>query len=75
MISPQKPDISNVFNNELTTGKDCTGDKKKQIIFQMPEKAKKRFDHLAIEIGKTKQSLMAEAINDLFLKYGKPPIA
>lgn len=75
MISPQKPNISNIFNNEPTKEKDLTDTKKKQIIFQLPEKAKKRFDHLAVEIGKTKQSLMAEAINDLFLKYGKPPIA
>ncbi len=45
------------------------------MIFHMPETAKKQFDHLAIEIGKTKQALMAEAVNDLFVKYGKPPIA
>jgi len=75
MIISQKPDITNLFNNETTTLKDHTIDKKKQIIFQMPAKAKKQFDHLAIQLGRTKQSLMAEAINDLFLKYGNPPIA
>lgn len=78
MTRPQKADISNIFSTETkpkTASKVAAGDKKKQTIFHMPEMAKKQFDHLSIEIGKTKQALMAEAINDLFIKHGKPPIA
>ena len=47
----------------------------KQTIFHMPAAAKKQFDILAAELETTKQALMAEAMNDLFLKYKKPPIA
>lgn len=78
MSKPQKANIANIFNSEPAAKpalKTVAGDKKKQTIFHMPETAKKQFDHMAIELGKTKQLLMAEAINDLFLKYGKPPIA
>ena len=30
---------------------------------------------LALEFGKNGETLLSEAINDLFSKYGKPPIA
>ena len=78
MSRPQKADIANIFNSEpikKPSRMDHGGDKKKQTIFHMPETAKKQFDHLGVELGRTKQALMAEAINDLFLKYNKPPIA
>ena len=48
---------------------------KKQTIFHMPEAAKKQLAILAIECGQTQQSLLSEALNDLFKKYGKQPIA
>ncbi len=78
MPKPQKANIANIFSNEPVVKPkvlDPAEKAKKQMIFHMPETAKKQFDHLAIEIGKTKQALMAEAVNDLFVKYGKPPIA
>ena len=48
---------------------------KKQTIIQMPQAAKKQLAILAIENEITQQALLSEAINDLFKKYGKPPIA
>jgi hypothetical protein len=42
-----------------------------------PEAVRNQLKILAIELGKrrTVQDLLAEAINDLFAKYGKPEIA
>ncbi len=65
------------FGNEIESKKEeePLGDiKKKQRIFLMSEVAKNEFDSLAVELGKTKQDLMAEAVTDLFLKHGKPPL-
>lgn len=52
---------------------DRTG--RKATIFQVPEAAKKQLAILAIETDKTQQALLSEALNDLFKKYGKQPIA
>jgi len=41
----------------------------------MPEAAKKQLAILAIECEQTQQALLSEALNDLFKKFGKPPIA
>jgi hypothetical protein len=41
----------------------------------MPEAAKKQLAILAIEVEQTQQALLSEALNDLFKKYGKQPIA
>ena len=48
---------------------------KKQTIFHMPEAAKKQLAMLAIETDTTQQALLSEALNDLFKKHGKLPIA
>lgn len=48
---------------------------RKAALFQVPESAKKQLAILAIEEDKTQQALLSEALNDLFTKYGKPPIA
>jgi hypothetical protein len=37
----------------------------------VPEEAKAQFDMLSAELRKTKENLHAEALNDLFAKYGK----
>jgi len=39
-----------------------------------PKEVKRQFDMLCIELDKTKENLHAEALNDLFAKYGKPEI-
>jgi hypothetical protein len=39
-----------------------------------PKEVKRQFDMLCIELDKTKENLHAEALNNLFAKYGKPEI-
>lgn len=48
---------------------------KRATLFQLPAAAKKQLAMLAIEQETTQQALISEAINDLFKKHGKPPIA
>jgi hypothetical protein len=39
-----------------------------------PKEVKRQFDMLCIELDKTKENLHADALNNLFAKYGKPEI-
>ena len=48
---------------------------KRATLFQLPAAAKKQLAMLAIETDTTQQALLSEALNDLFRKHGKPPIA
>jgi len=48
--------------------------KRGKLVF-INEAAEKSFSIMAIELDKTNQALMVEAINDLFVKYGRDPIA
>jgi Zn-dependent protease with chaperone function len=52
---------------------DRTG--RKATLFQIPEAAKKQLAILAIENDTTQQALLTDALNMLFSKHGKPPIA
>jgi len=47
---------------------------KKFITFPVSAEAKRQFDMLAVETGMRREELMREALQDLFLKRGKPPI-
>lgn len=42
---------------------------------RLPSGAHKQLKHLAIDLGMPVHDLLIEAVNDLFTKYGKPPIA
>lgn len=42
---------------------------------RLPSGAHKQLKHLATDLGKPVHDLLIEAVNDLFTKYGKPPIA
>ena len=48
---------------------------KKAAPFWMPEAAKRQLDLLRLEKDTTTQALLTEAVNDLFRKHDKPPIA
>jgi L-lactate utilization protein LutC len=48
---------------------------KRATLFQLPAAAKKQLAILAIECETTQQALLSEALNDLFQKHGKQPIA
>jgi hypothetical protein len=68
-VVPEKPEAG------TTKGKRPDREGRKATIFQLPDTAKKQLAILAIEAEKTQQGLLTEALNDLFKKYGKPPIA
>lgn len=48
---------------------------RKQLAFWQDALVVKELKALAVEQGMTQQALMSEAINLVFKKYGKPPIA
>ena len=48
---------------------------KKQIMGYFVPEVRKQFKVLSAEEEKTQQELLEEALNDLFVKYGKNPIA
>ena len=48
---------------------------KKKLTTAVDPGAHLQFRHLALELDKKGEALLIEAINDLFTKYGKPPIA
>jgi hypothetical protein len=47
---------------------------KAKVTIPLDPADKKQLNYLALELDKTNESLLIEAISDLFLKYGKPPI-
>ena len=49
--------------------------KRKGQTLRLEEGAWKQLKHLATDLGKPVHDLLIEAVNDLFKKYGKPPIA
>jgi hypothetical protein len=48
---------------------------KKKITAAVAPDVHLRFRQLGLEAGKGNETLLIEAISDLFIKYGKPPIA
>ena len=48
---------------------------KKKLTTAVDPGAHVQFRQLALELDKKGEALLIEAINDLFTKYGKPPIA
>jgi hypothetical protein len=47
---------------------------KKFITFPVTAQAKTQFDILAVETGIHREELMRQALRDLFIKHGKPPL-
>ena len=48
---------------------------KKKITAAVAPDIHLRFRQLGLEAGKGNETLLIEAISDLFVKYGRPPIA
>jgi hypothetical protein len=48
---------------------------KKKLTAALDPIAHTQFRQLALELGKKGEVLLIEAINDLFTKHGKPPVA
>jgi len=47
----------------------------KQILIRVSAEAHKQLKFMAVDEGTELRTLMIEAMNDLFIKRGKPPIA
>ena len=63
--------------DQVTPAKEPRPDRvgKRATLFQLPATAKKQLAIMAIENETTQQELLVEALNMLFERYGKPPIA
>lgn len=48
---------------------------KKKVTAPLDPTAHKQLKQLGLDRDATTEALLVEAINDLFIKYGKPPIA
>lgn len=48
---------------------------KKQVLGYFSNECKKQLKQMGVDHDKTEQALLAEALNDLFVKYGKPTLA
>ena len=60
---------------QTATAAPASKDKRKGQVLRLEPGAWKQLKHLATDLGKPVHSLLIEAVNDLFTKYGKPPIA
>ena len=80
MPTTKRKELGQMFNT-LPSDKATAPEKrldrigKRATLFQLPAAAKKQLAFLAIERETTQQALLSEAINDLFKKHGKQPIA
>jgi hypothetical protein len=64
--APGKPEVA----------PDASGDQqRKGQTLRLPVAAWRQLKYLSIERGKPAHDLLVEAVNDLFVKCGKPPIA
>ncbi len=48
---------------------------KKQVLGYFTAECKKQLKQMGVDQDKTEQDLLAEALNDLFAKYGKAALA
>jgi hypothetical protein len=68
-IVPQPTAIASSNNS------DSPEEKRIGQTLRLPPGAHKQLKRLAVDIEKPVHDLLIEAVNDLFSKYGKPPIA
>lgn len=75
----KKPDAAAQIPEQIRAGKGRKThiEAKGPIPFNVRAEpaAKQLFSILAAEEGRTQQDILAEALNDLFQKYGKPRLA
>ena len=72
----KQPSVDDAVTNESTTTVPSSPKRGKHLISGMYEPAAYRqFGVLAAELGLDKRELLREALNDLFIKHDKPPIA
>ena len=59
----------------VSSNEDKPNEQRKGQTLRLSIGAWKQLKHLATDLGKPVHDLLIEAVNDLFSKYGKPPIA
>ena len=64
-----------VVKNESHSKRPACREGKKVAMCHIDEDAHTQLEYLRIETKKTKQELLCDAINLLFVKHDKPPIA
>jgi hypothetical protein len=72
-FSPELQRTLNVMAVSRVTARTRVGTK--QVAAHFPEDVAWQLRALAVDRKTTVQNLMAEALNDLFAKYGKPEVA
>lgn len=78
-MQPNRPKLNIKKKEEETAPQTASEEKKKvevkKVIFRIKATAKRQLDKMAFDDETTKQALFDEALNDLFIKHGKPEIA
>ena len=71
------PHHASVISKELdaSAAKEQGGERRRGQTLRLPETAWKQLKMLAVDRGVPAHDLLIEAVNDLFQKHGKPPIA
>jgi hypothetical protein len=73
-VAPLEPPVPTAAQPQPTSRAPSRRDKR-AITGYVSAKAFQQFQILRAEHGRDVQQLVEEALNDLFRKYGKPPIA
>ena len=60
---------------EQASQSPSTENDQRQVNLRLSSAAKKQLDMMAVELDTTRQALIEEAINELFRRHNKPPIA
>jgi antitoxin-like ribbon-helix-helix protein len=71
----RKPAPPKLATTEIATAARPDREGRKSMPFWTTEAAKKQLRVLAAELDTSQQDLMTEALNMMFQKHGKPPIA
>lgn len=83
-MAKKKPSLSDLALNKgmpaapaapSPSSTETSTSKRRGQTLRLEEGAWKQLKHLATDLGKPVHDLLIEAVNDLFKKYGKPPIA
>lgn len=69
------PSPSPAIASSSSAKEDSKKDDRIGQTLRLPAGAHKQLKHLATDLEKPVHDLLIEAVNDLFSKYGKPPIA
>ena len=72
---PSPPLIAEMSERKPLNGVQPGRVGKKQVLGYFPAECKKQLKQMGVDQDKTEQDFLAEALNLLFTKYGKPTIA